>query len=173
MGFFEAAFFNFDSAFYIITPVFFVITTLMWVIAWAKVRRYSANKGNLLITTILLLPFISENIFFVVAAVSQPSYDFGFWLTEFSSVVIFYLSIIIYVVCLIVGFIRGFVNYKTFYSFTKLSLLSIPFQISIILAFGTPSMVLITAFYVINAIIRIILGYTRKYTPQSRKSKKD
>lgn len=173
MGFLEAAFFNFDSVLYYAQPVIVAFASLAFVMVWVKSKKYTAKKGNLLLYLCALLAFLSENIIFFVASVKQPAYDMGFWITEFSSVVLFYLSVFTFLIGQIVGIFKGFINAWTFKTFTRLSMLGITFQISICLAFGSPAMGCQAVFYFLNCIGRLFVASSSKLNAQFRKAKKD
>ena len=140
--------FNLSSSFFAIYLFSLLLFSLIWIVIVKSAQKHSSFKSVLLI-----LISIVENLLFIFAAKEQPSFYFGFWVTEFLSILFFYLSILLIFIQLIKAIKSGF-STLSFVSNVSHCLLYISvFQLSYVIAFGSPLTLIL---WVISLIFQII-----------------
>ena len=142
--------FNLNSSFIAIYSYSLFIFSLIWI---KLSKSYGRHKKSYFRTFLLIISTIFENLFFIFAAKEQPSFYFGFWITEFSSILLFYLSLVLIFVQFIKSIVTGFSTSNFISKFSYCLLFLSIFQLSYVIAFGSP---LTFIFWLISLIMQFI-----------------
>lgn len=158
---------DFGNIWFILSTAF-PILVLIIVFLWAKFGINSRNSDEkVMLTIILLLPVIGDASFFITSLRKSPIFDFGFWISIFTPVVVFYISLLLSLISFIKILLRGLYNSNGAAQIKQLGIYISFMKLSAGFAYSSPTCIIPAIVSLILSIILICIW------PKMKKAKNE